>query len=65
MTEEESYIQGCAFHDGFSPAVGVFGTDGLNVDDNIVHHTVGEGKRCAVRGSVFVSHEVKTVINLI
>ncbi|XP_025757857.1 PKHD1 like 1, tandem duplicate 1 isoform X2 [Oreochromis niloticus] len=45
VTEEESYIQGCAFHDGFSPAVGVFGTDGLNVDDNIVHHTVGEGIR--------------------
>uniref|UniRef100_A0AAX7VHS5 Polycystic kidney and hepatic disease 1 (autosomal recessive)-like 1 n=1 Tax=Astatotilapia calliptera TaxID=8154 RepID=A0AAX7VHS5_ASTCA len=41
----QSYIQGCAFHDGFSPAVGVFGTDGLNVDDNIIHHTVGEGIR--------------------
>ncbi|KAK2830693.1 hypothetical protein Q5P01_018624 [Channa striata] len=38
-----SYIQGCAFHDGFSPAIGVFGTEGLNIDDNIVHHTVGEG----------------------
>lgn len=44
VTEEDSYIQGCAFHNGFSPAVGVFGTEGLHVDDNIVHHTVGEGK---------------------
>lgn len=41
----KSYIQGCAFHDGFSPAIGVFGTEGLNIDDNIIHHTVGEGKQ--------------------
>ncbi|KAM3595703.1 uncharacterized protein V6R79_001361 [Siganus canaliculatus] len=42
---EASYIQGCSFHDGFSPAIGVFGTEDLNVDDNVVHHTVGEGIR--------------------
>uniref|UniRef100_A0A3B4U1D6 PKHD1 like 1, tandem duplicate 2 n=1 Tax=Seriola dumerili TaxID=41447 RepID=A0A3B4U1D6_SERDU len=41
----DSYIQGCSFHDGFSPAIGVFGTEGLSVDDNVVHHTVGEGIR--------------------
>ncbi|XP_051729532.1 LOW QUALITY PROTEIN: fibrocystin-L-like [Ctenopharyngodon idella] len=41
----ESYIKGCAFHDGFAPAVGVFGTDGLSIDDNVIHHTVGEGIR--------------------
>ncbi|XP_023386544.1 fibrocystin-L-like, partial [Pteropus vampyrus] len=40
-----SYIRGCAFHHGFSPAIGVFGTDGLDVDDNIIHFTVGEGIR--------------------
>uniref|UniRef100_A0A4W4EJY7 Polycystic kidney and hepatic disease 1 (autosomal recessive)-like 1 n=1 Tax=Electrophorus electricus TaxID=8005 RepID=A0A4W4EJY7_ELEEL len=39
----ESYLKGCAFHHGFAPAVGIFGTHGLNVDDNIIHHTVGEG----------------------
>lgn len=43
VSGNDSYIQGCAFHDGFSPAIGVFGTTGLNVDDNVVHHTVGEG----------------------
>uniref|UniRef100_A0A3Q3X6F5 Uncharacterized protein n=1 Tax=Mola mola TaxID=94237 RepID=A0A3Q3X6F5_MOLML len=42
VKQEDTYIQGCAFHDGFSPAIGVFGTEGLSVDDNIVHHTVGE-----------------------
>ncbi|XP_004431348.1 PREDICTED: fibrocystin-L [Ceratotherium simum simum] len=40
-----SYIRGCAFHNGFSPAIGVFGTDGLDIDDNIIHFTVGEGIR--------------------
>ncbi|XP_059206673.1 fibrocystin-L-like isoform X1 [Centropristis striata] len=45
VSEEDSYLQGCSFHDGFSPAIGVFGTDGLKVDDNVVHHTVGEGIR--------------------
>uniref|UniRef100_A0A8C6RMA5 Fibrocystin-L n=1 Tax=Nannospalax galili TaxID=1026970 RepID=A0A8C6RMA5_NANGA len=40
-----SYVRGCAFHQGFSPAIGVFGTDGLDIDDNIIHFTVGEGIR--------------------
>ncbi|XP_012578380.1 PREDICTED: fibrocystin-L [Condylura cristata] len=40
-----SYVRGCAFHSGFSPAIGVFGTDGLDIDDNIIHFTVGEGIR--------------------
>ncbi|XP_078542271.1 fibrocystin-L [Lissotriton helveticus] len=45
INSNESYVQGCAFHNGFSPAIGVFGTNGLNVDDNIIHFTVGEGIR--------------------
>ncbi|XP_073925166.1 fibrocystin-L isoform X4 [Castor canadensis] len=40
-----SYVRGCSFHHGFSPAIGVFGTDGLDIDDNIIHFTVGEGIR--------------------
>lgn len=44
VSSGDSYIQGCAFHDGFSPAIGVFGTEGLNVDDNVIHRTVGEGE---------------------
>ncbi|XP_004640150.1 fibrocystin-L [Octodon degus] len=40
-----SYVRGCSFHHGFSPAIGVFGTDGLDIDDNVVHFTVGEGIR--------------------
>ncbi|KAJ8334858.1 hypothetical protein SKAU_G00404970 [Synaphobranchus kaupii] len=45
ISTNESYIQGCAFHRGFSPAIGVFGTNGLSVDDNVIYFTVGEGIR--------------------
>uniref|UniRef100_A0A8C4T925 PKHD1 like 1 n=1 Tax=Erpetoichthys calabaricus TaxID=27687 RepID=A0A8C4T925_ERPCA len=38
-----SYIQGCSFHQGFSPAIGIFGTNKLSVDDNIIYFTVGQG----------------------
>ncbi|XP_057684607.1 fibrocystin-L-like [Corythoichthys intestinalis] len=41
----DSHIQGCSFHDGFSPAIGVFRTNDLNIEDNVIHHTVGEGIR--------------------
>ncbi|KAG9339164.1 hypothetical protein JZ751_024022 [Albula glossodonta] len=44
-SNNDSYIQGCAFHHGFSPAIGVFETDGLSVDDNVIYFTVGEGIR--------------------
>uniref|UniRef100_A0A667XGZ1 PKHD1 like 1, tandem duplicate 2 n=1 Tax=Myripristis murdjan TaxID=586833 RepID=A0A667XGZ1_9TELE len=54
VSGNDSYVQGCAFHHGFSPAIGVFGTDGLNVDDNVIFRTVGEairvwGNKVAVR----------------
>ncbi|XP_061110160.1 fibrocystin-L-like isoform X2 [Conger conger] len=45
ISNDDSYIQGCAFHHGFSPAIGVFGTNGLSVDDNVIYFTVGEGIR--------------------
>ncbi|XP_075681934.1 fibrocystin-L [Rhinoderma darwinii] len=45
ISPDESYVKGCAFHNGFSPAIGVFYTNGLDIDDNIIHFTVGEGIR--------------------
>ncbi|XP_076865903.1 fibrocystin-L-like isoform X2 [Brachyhypopomus gauderio] len=45
VNQNETYVKGCAFHHGFAPAVGIFGTNGLSVEDNIIHHTVGEGIR--------------------
>ncbi|XP_067888793.1 PKHD1 like 1, tandem duplicate 1 [Heterodontus francisci] len=43
ITGNNSYIRGCAFHHGFAPAIGVFGTHGLSVDDNVIFNTFGEG----------------------
>ena len=39
--QETSYIKECSFHDGYNTAIGLFGTDGLEITDNIVHGTVG------------------------
>ena len=38
-----SYVKGCAFHNGFSPAIGLFGANQVLVEDNVIHHTVGPG----------------------
>uniref|UniRef100_A0A803KL97 Dual-specificity protein phosphatase 22 n=1 Tax=Xenopus tropicalis TaxID=8364 RepID=A0A803KL97_XENTR len=52
-----SYVQGCSFHQGFSPAIGVFATNGLDIEDNVIYFTVGEGiivsgERITVRGNL-------------
>ena len=38
---KSSYIHRCSFHDGYNSGVGVFGTNGLELVDNIVHNQVG------------------------
>ncbi|XP_028646739.2 fibrocystin-L-like [Erpetoichthys calabaricus] len=48
---DTSYIQGCSFHQGFSPAIGIFGTNKLSVDDNVIYFTVGQGNEVSVIGS--------------
>ncbi|KAL3885610.1 hypothetical protein ACJMK2_025660 [Sinanodonta woodiana] len=35
-----SYVKECAFHDGFSPAIGLFGANGMVIENNVIHHTV-------------------------
>lgn len=62
--QNDSYLQGCAFHHGFSPAIGIFGTDGLSVDDNVIHHTVGEG----ITSSSSLQHlknDIKSLIGIL
>ncbi|OCT77099.1 hypothetical protein XELAEV_18032294mg, partial [Xenopus laevis] len=43
VSRNTSYVQGCSFHHGFSPAIGVFATNGLDINDNVIYFTVGEG----------------------
>lgn len=36
-----SYIKNNAFHHGFAPTIGIFGTNGVSVKNNVVYRTVG------------------------
>ena len=39
--QENSYIKGCSFHNGFNTAIGVFDTNGILIEQNVIHSTVG------------------------
>ncbi|XP_041373046.1 fibrocystin-L-like isoform X2 [Gigantopelta aegis] len=45
MIDEDrmSYVRKNAFHNGFSPAIGSYSTNGLIIEENVIHHTVGPG----------------------
>ena len=36
-----SFVENCAFHRGFAPAVGVFATSRLKMTGNVMYNTVG------------------------
>jgi hypothetical protein len=38
------YVKKCSFHHGYGTAIGVFGTHGLEIQDNVIHRTVGPCK---------------------
>ena len=38
---ESSSVRGNSFRDGFNTALGVYGSNGLTVADNVIYHTVG------------------------
>ena len=42
-----SYVKGSSFHSGFSPAIGLFGANAVEVRDNVIHHVVGPGRSTA------------------
>ena len=39
--QRRSYVRQCSFHDGYNTALGLLGTDYLEVTDNVIHGTVG------------------------
>ena len=41
----ESFVRGSSFQDGFNSGLGIFGTDNLLIEDNILYHVVGAGIR--------------------
>lgn len=38
---KSSYIRGNSFRDGFNTAIGVYGSNGLIIEDNVIYKTVG------------------------
>ena len=45
----ESFVRGSSFKDGYNTGLGIFGTDNLLVEDNVLYFVVGAGIR--IRGS--------------
>ena len=41
----ESFVRGNSFQDGYNTGMGIFGTENLSVEDNVLHHVVGAGIR--------------------
>ena len=36
-----SYIRSCSIHDGYNTGIGIFGTNAVELTDNVIHNTVG------------------------
>ena len=39
----ESFVYGSSFNDGFNMGIGIYGTNDIEIEDNVIHHTVGPG----------------------
>ncbi|XP_076438592.1 LOW QUALITY PROTEIN: fibrocystin-L-like [Babylonia areolata] len=57
-----SSLRDSAFHHGFSPAVGVFFTDGLEVSGNVIHHTVGSAIHTTSKGTIVTNNLMAMVL---
>ncbi|XP_072025340.1 fibrocystin-L-like [Amphiura filiformis] len=57
-----SFVRGCSFHHGFSTAIGLFGVDGITLEDNVIHHVVGAGVRDEGNNNRMVHNLVALVI---
>ncbi|CAK8682976.1 unnamed protein product [Clavelina lepadiformis] len=49
-TARPAYVKGCAFHDGYSTAIGTFGADDITISGNVVHRTIFDGIRLTGTG---------------
>ena len=46
ITTGTSYVKGCSFSHGYSAAIGAFSSDGIHIENNVVHGTWKTGKCC-------------------
>ncbi|XP_076825620.1 fibrocystin-L-like isoform X2 [Clavelina lepadiformis] len=45
-----AFVKNCAFHDGYSTAIGTFGADDVTISGNVVHRTIFDGIRLTGAG---------------
>ncbi|XP_066271168.1 fibrocystin-L-like [Branchiostoma lanceolatum] len=50
--DRASFLDNSVIHDGYAPGLGVYGTNNLNVTNNVIHHTVGQGAIVEGQGSL-------------
>ncbi|KAK3740701.1 hypothetical protein QZH41_019065 [Actinostola sp. cb2023] len=58
VSNSSSYIRGNSFHHGFNTGIGVFGTNNLVVEDNVIYYTVGPGIRDEGKGNTLIHNLV-------
>jgi len=49
-SDRPSYVNGCAFVDGYSTAIGTFGANGVNITHNVVYRTIHDGIKITGNG---------------
>ena len=61
-----SYVRSSSIHDGYNTGIGVFGSDGFSVTNNVIHNTVGssiqaDGSNLVITGNLgSLSHFLAT-----
>jgi len=40
-----NYVKGCAFHHGYHVAIGISGSAGIPIEDNVIYHTIDFGMK--------------------
>lgn len=58
----ESFVRGSSFQDGFNTGIGIFGTDNLLVENNVLHHVVGAGIRNVGTGNKLLRNLIVLLI---
>ncbi|XP_076824499.1 fibrocystin-L-like isoform X2 [Clavelina lepadiformis] len=57
-----AFVKNCAFHDGYSTAIGTFGADDVNITGNVVHRTIFDGIRLTGAGHQLVNNLVTVTL---
>ena len=42
-SDRPNRVVGCSFHHGFAPAIGLYNSHMVDIESNVIHHTVGQG----------------------